>query len=95
MSIVDQSKAFELRTEDGKGFWITFANGYTVSVQFAKPPHSYSDGGKTTAEVAVIEPDGRTLVHLREHDDVIGHATPEKVAELMFEYSMKEVTNES
>lgn len=91
MSIVDQSTAFELKTEHGKGFWITFANGYTVSVQFAKPPHSYSDGGKTTAEVAVIEPDGHTLVRLREHDDVIGHATPEKVAELMFEYSMKEV----
>lgn len=91
MSIVDQSKAFELKTDLGKGFWITFANGYTVSVQFAKPPHSYSDGGKTTAEVAVIEPDGHTLVRLRENDDVIGHATPERVAEILFEYSTKEV----
>ena len=91
MSIVDQSKAFELKTEHGKGFWITFANGYTVSVQFDKPPHTYSDGGKTTAEVAVIEPDGNTLVRLGENDEVIGHVTPERVAEIIFEYSMKEV----
>jgi len=91
VSIVDQSTAFELKTEHGKGFWITFANGYTVSVQFDKPPHSRSDGGKTTAEVAVIEPDGHTFVRLGRHDDVIGHVTPERLAELMFEYSMKAV----
>lgn len=79
--------AYQLRTGTGfRGFYVRFHNGYTISVQFAPSPLNYCDGGKTTAEVAVIKPNGE-YVRLRKHDDVIGHCPPERLAELMFEYS--------
>ena len=69
-----------------KGFFIRFNNGYEVSVQFGT--YNYSDNGQTTAEVAVFDPEG-DLVKLAENNDVLGRVSPEKVAELMFDYSMK------
>ena len=57
-----------------------YANGYSVSVAFHK--HSYSNGGKTTAEVAVFNPDGDFYRMPGESDDVIGHQTPEQVLAL-------------
>jgi hypothetical protein len=68
-----------------KGFFIRFNNGYEVSVQFGT--YNYSDNGKTTAEVAVFDPEGG-LVKLGEHDEVRGRVTPERVAELIYEYSL-------
>lgn len=68
-----------------KGFFIRFNNGYEVSVQFGT--YNYSDNGQTTAEVGVFNPKGE-LVKLGEHDDVLGRVTPEKVAELIYEYSL-------
>jgi hypothetical protein len=68
-----------------KGFFIRFNNGYEVSVQFGT--YNYSDNGETTAEVAVFDPEGG-LVKLGEHDEVLGRVTPERVAELIFEYSL-------
>jgi len=68
-----------------KGFFIRFNNGYEVSVQFGT--YNYSDNGQTTAEVAVFNPEGG-LVKLGEHDDVLGRVTPERVAELIYEYSL-------
>lgn len=76
---------------DGKGFQITFENGCTVSVQWG--PGNYCDNygaeyasqrGKlqwqsTTAEVAILLPDGK-FYRVQEHDDVIARQTPEEVA---------------
>ena len=67
-------KAF--RITDGKGFHITFANGYTISVQFG--PGNYGDNygqkigvddvvcgkeGSNEAEIAIFSPTG-DLIHL-------------------------------
>ena len=88
---MNDTNAFAIRHEsqDGatsqQGFYIRFANGYQISVQFGAG--NYSDWGKTTAEVAVFTPDG-DLVELGKYDDVLGHVKPERVAELIFEFSM-------
>ena len=42
------------------GFQMTFANGCTISVQFAK--HSYCDQGETTAEVAAFNSNGDWMI---------------------------------
>ena len=84
-------------TNEGHGFHITFANEYTVSVQFTKFNYcsnkSIPDGFVTPvdcrdAEVALVHPDG-WLVDLTEKlpwwngDTVSGWATPNEVAELI------------
>jgi len=84
-SAFDIHQAGEGRLQD-KGFFLRFNNGYEISVQFGAWLHC--DGGKTTAEVAVFDPEG-DLVKLAENNDVLGRVSPEKVAELMFDYSMK------
>ena len=38
----------------------------------------------------MVEPDGRSFVRLTENDDVLSRVSPERVAELIYEYSMKE-----
>lgn len=74
-----------------KGFQIKFANGYTVSVQWG--PANYCDNftgdmrktadDSTTAETAIITPDGDFLLY--KGDDVQGHQTADDVAEtIMF-----------
>jgi len=74
-------KKFTARDNEwGNGFQITFNNGCTVSVQFAK--HTYSDGGETTAEVAAWGPDSK-WIKLSEYDDVKGHCSPEDVLGIM------------
>ncbi len=67
-------------SEHGNGFWITFRNGNTVSVQFGVG--NYSDMGKTTAEVAAWDRNGDWLhpKGWKWHDDVQGRQTPEDVA---------------
>lgn len=71
----------------GKGFHITFANGWTVSVQFGYGNYceNYSnrdaDNEECTsrdAEVAAWDADGKWL-RLAEHDDVIGRQSPADV----------------
>ncbi len=70
-----------------KGFFVRFQNGYEVSVQFGS--YNGCDQGMTTAEVAVIDPEG-DFCHLNGRSpDPLFRVTPEKLAELMFEYSMK------
>ena len=81
--------AFAIRNEmfgsqTAKGFYMRFGNGYEISVQFGQV--NGCDGGKTTAEVAVFDPKGQ-FVQLGENDDVLFNVTPERVAELIFEYS--------
>ena len=80
-------KAF---SSTSKGFQMTFSSGYTLSVIYGE--RSYSDQGESTAEVAVWHskedhwlafeegawkevPDGRSAV--------LGHQTPDQVAELI------------
>jgi len=77
----------------GKGFRVTFENGWAVSVQFG--PGNYCDNydasfaeetlcgkrGSTTAETAAINPQG-DLVNLGDNT-VAGHQTPAEVLALM------------
>ena len=73
------------------GFQMTFANGCTISVQFSKG--NYSDGGKTTAEVAAFNSNGDWMtwngdnwVVLTNGDtDVMSHQTIDNVAMLISE----------
>jgi hypothetical protein len=74
------------------GFHMTFDNGSTISVMFGK--NTYSDEGKTTAEVAVWDKDGDWYI-LNEDDnhnslikspygsDIIGHCNSNLVAFIM------------
>ena len=83
-------KAFEITrgTEplNPSGFHMRFANGYTVSVQFAG--HNYSDDGKTTAEVAAWNEHGEWYSpETWGGDSIKGWATPEAVAAFIFEVS--------
>jgi len=76
----------------GKGFHITFANGYTVSVQFGAGNYcenrdgSYDDSGdlakqgSATAETAVWGKDGKMLHRFPDDADTVqGWQTPEQV----------------
>jgi len=73
------------------GFQMTFANGCTISVQFSKD--NYSDGGKTTAEVAVWNGDGDWMtwndghwtVYPSGESDVMSRQTTDDVARLISE----------
>ena len=73
------------------GFQMTFANGCTISVQFSKV--NYSDGGKTTAEVAVWNGDGDWMtwndghwtVYPSGESDVMSRQTTDDVARLISE----------
>lgn len=72
-----------------KGFWLTFANGYTVSVQFGYGNYC-SNYDKTnfedseTAEVAIWNAAGNWVKH-PDHpaDDVIGYQTTTQVLLIM------------
>lgn len=84
----------------GKGFQITFANGWTVSVQFG--PGNYADnhgesfsdlgpkdGRKSSrAETAFIAPQG-TLQPFPDGDTVQGYQTPEQVLALMMKVATR------
>lgn len=81
---------------DGKGFHITFVNGWTVSVQFG--PGNYCDNynsrfdenarrrcgeqGSSTAECAVWGGDGNMVRHF-DGETVSNRSTPAEVLELL------------
>lgn len=81
----------------GKGFRLTFANGWGVSVQWGPGNYASHDGSKYdfdapkrteswqagTAEVAVFTPAGEFLTGITPHDDVAGHVSAEQVARLL------------
>ena len=81
----------------GKGFHLTFSNGWTASVQFGYG--SYCDNryeqGKTeslTAEVACWPKDGN-IVNIMENDpsnDVIGYLSADKVLEFLNKVATQE-----
>jgi len=74
------------------GFFITFGNGYKISVKWDSPNRSgfycemNDDGECVAAEVAVFDPAGK-FVRLTEYDDVIGRQTPDEVSNLIHKYS--------
>ncbi len=90
-----KEKAFETKVDkeyDKDGFQMTFSNGFTISVVFGK--YTYSDGGETTAEVAVWDKDGywyvlneednhMSLIKLEDGNDIIGRCTADLVASIM------------
>jgi len=78
----------------GKGFHVSFENGWTVSVQFGGGNYcdNYDDGigrevksnPSTTAEVAILSPSGE-LIELPDGDTVLGWQTPAQVLSLLIE----------
>ena len=85
------------RVTSSNGFHLTFANGYTVSVQWN--PHSYCGNRNlqtppdstfsypgaecTTAEVAAWHNPNGEWVKLGEDDDVVGWQTVDQVAAII------------
>ena len=66
-----------------KGFHMTFANGYTISVQFGDVNHC-DDRDLSTAEVAIWKGDSDFLTsQFIECDSVAGYLTTDQVAELI------------
>ena len=100
-SVEEPKKAFTIRTEEYAGYrsdgWqITFANGYTISVQFGSG--TYSDRGLSTAEVAAWNkkgnwvywtdaPDKKWVTLHKNDSDVMSNVEPEELAEMMYELS--------
>ena len=90
------NKAFKII--NGRGFHITFRNGYTISVQWG--PGNYADNyrarpgseircgaaGSDTAECAVYDKDGLPGFTLR--GDSGSYMTAEQVAALMVEVAL-------
>lgn len=86
---------------DGKGFHITFANRWTLSVQFG--PANYCDHydrrigrdeiacgreGSSVAEVAVISPSGELVSFWGDEEDTVkGRVSPDEVAGLVAKVS--------
>lgn len=85
------------RITDGKGFQITFENGYTVSVQFGGGNYcsNYNDPiggenyrasgkkGSATAECAVWGPDGEFIEYKGRENSVSNQSTPAEVLQLL------------
>jgi len=77
------------KTTDANGFYMTFANGYTVSVQW-NPGNYVSDRSGNNgehresgnAEVAAWDGQG-DWVPLGDNDDVVGWQTADDVAAIM------------
>lgn len=88
-----KNKAFKTtKREFHDGFQMTFENGCTISVQFGK--HTFSDAGKTTAEVAAWDNEGNWLMtdgerwfEIVDGEDVISHKTAGDVAKLIYTLS--------
>lgn len=76
----------------GKGFHMTFKNGYTISVQFG--PGNYCDNQNldwdsriepsNTAEIAIWL-EGEDLIEFPHGDTVKGWCTPDEVAQFISE----------
>ena len=79
---------FRLIRATGAGFHMTFNNNVTISVQFGAG--TYSDKGKTTAEVAVFRDenwfvldDNEEKLVVMDGSDIMPHCTPDMVALIM------------
>lgn len=102
MNSAEKTKQEGFAITGGKGFHITFANGWTVSVQFG--PGNYSehydapfDDWKATpsktAEIAAF-PAGKREWHRFENDDTVaGWKTPAEVLDFMVMIAGKEAAS--
>jgi len=81
----NQPNMEKLTITENKGFEITFANNYTISVQFGE--RNYCEGGRANdygftesknAEVAILKPNGD--FQLLNGLEVVGWQTPTEVA---------------
>ena len=94
------SKAFETQVDkeiNHNGFKMTFSNGCSISVIFGK--HTYSDEGKTTAEVAAWNSDNNWMLFqedrlpfdqwiiLEDGVEVMPRQTADEVANLIYTLS--------
>ena len=89
------------RITAGKGFHLTFPNGYTISVQFGpanycsnygEPINNESDRmcgkrGSETAETAIIAPNGKIITVADEEESLRAYQTVEQVLERMIQVS--------
>ena len=84
---------YGFKTNDDKGFYITFKNGYTVSVQFGygnycdnftRNPNVKNPESKT-AEIAIWDKDVNLLTSKwsGKQDDVEGYLTPKQVLDAL------------
>ena len=69
------------------GFFVTFANGYTISVQFGRGNYCNNRDGtlgnsSPNAEIAVIRPNGE-FIPISPHDRVQGYVSPDEMSEIM------------
>ena len=83
----DERRAFKVA--DNVGFNVMFTNEWEVSVRWSEG-HS-CDGGKTTVEVAVFDPE-ENWYKLDDDDklcrfdtDIMGHVTPETLTRILQE----------
>jgi|TARA_R110002020_G_scaffold26591_1_gene86200 hypothetical protein len=89
------SSSPSLFIEEGKGFQMTFKNGWTVSVQWGEG--NYADNETITFEGKALVLTGEVAVIMIERKgekdrilypmEVQGWVTPDKVVEIMFEVS--------
>ena len=80
---------FQVNSRNGSGFWIEFANGRGVSVQWGPETYSsnqHNEGSFLTASSAevMVLPSGEPM----------GFRTPEEVAEVIYRVSNMGVLNE-
>lgn len=75
---------------DNKGFHMTFANGWTVSVQFGYGNYSdnynsgrYGEPADPSCNAEVAAWDGEGKWYQVDGDEVQGHQTPDQVADLI------------
>lgn len=89
-----KNKAFETTVKRGwnNGFQMSFGNGCTISIQFSK--YSYCDQGKTTAEVAAWDKEGKWLMfdegkwfEIEKDSDIMAYQTADDVAKLIYTLS--------
>lgn len=90
------SKAFRTVVDPSMnhdGYQVTFANGCVISVMFGQ--YTFSDSGKTTAEVAAWRNNGPWLIYQEGEwielpsldTEIMARQTPEEVANLMLTLS--------
>jgi len=80
---------FRCNETNGNGFFIRFANGYRISVQFGANTYceNYNKEGKflesKDAEVAVVSPNGSFVKIEGQGDTIIPNVTPNELLDIM------------
>jgi hypothetical protein len=64
----------------GRGFYVTFDNGYSVSTQFGE--FNYCDKEGSDAEIAIFDPKGNFVRLPGWDDDVKGYQNPQNFLDI-------------